>query len=97
MNARANIIWQSDFGNDSLPNVITRYALNFEEVAGAYWFRVVRPSVRASVCPSVRQKTVHATVSKFHIWIPHGKIVDTRFFFLSELSPFLELCPFEKI
>ena len=42
-------------------------------------------------------KTVHARVLKFDIWIPHGKIVNTRFFFLSELSPFLELCPFEKI
>ena len=40
--------------------------------------------------------TVHARVLKFHIWIPDGKIADT-FFFLSELSPFLELCPFEKI
>ena len=49
-----------------------------------------RPSVRSS-------KTVHARVLKFHIWIPHGKIVDARFFFLSELSLFLELCPFEKI
>ena len=47
---------------------------------------------------SVRSsKTVHARVLKFHIWIPHGKIADIRFFFLSELSPFLELCPFEKI
>ena len=49
------------------------------------------------VCASVRaSKTVHARVLKFHIWIPHGKIGDT-FFFLSELTPFLELCPFEKI
>ena len=24
--------------------------------------------------------TVHARVLKFHIWIPHGKIVDTHFF-----------------
>ena len=50
--------------------------------------------VSPCVCLS---KTVHARVLKFHIWIPHGKIVDTHFFFLSELSPFLELCPFEKI
>ena len=121
------------------------YAPNFEEVVGAYWFRVVR----ASVCPSIcSTKTVHARVLKFHIWSPRGKIVDVRFFscpscllfwsyaplkkskqnlmhaisyepcmlgfwnfiygflmekswplffFLSELSPFLELCPFEKI
>ena len=68
----------------------SNYAPNFEEVAGAYWFRVVHPSIRSS-------KTVHARVMKFHIWIPHGKIVDARFFFLSELSPFLELCPLEKM
>ena len=50
-----------------------------------------------SVHPSVlSSKTVHARVLKFHIWIPHGNIADTLFF-LSELSPFLELCPFEKI
>ena len=64
------------------------YAPNFEEIDGAYWFRVVRPSVHS--------RTVHARVLKFHIWISHGKIFDTHFFFLSELSPFLELCPFEK-
>ena len=40
--------------------------------------------------------TVHARALKFHIWIPHGKKGDP-FIFLSELSPFLELCPFEKI
>ena len=39
---------------------------------------------------------MHARVLKFHTWIPHRKIADT-FFFLSEVSPFLELCPFEKI
>ena len=37
-------------------------------------------SVHPSICSS---KTVHARVLKFHIWIPHGKIVDARFFFLS--------------
>ena len=66
------------------------YAPNFEEVDGAYWFRVVRPSVCSS-------RTMHARVLKCHIWIPHGKIADPYFFFLSVLSPFLELCPFEKI
>ena len=39
---------------------------------------------------------MHARVLKFRIWILHGKIADTLFF-LFELSPFLELCPFEKI
>ena len=56
-----------------------------------------------SVGPCIRSKhachilwTVHARVLKFYIWIPLGNIADTRFF-LTELSPFLELCPFEKI
>ena len=53
---------------------------------------VFRLSLRVSICSS---KTVHARVLKFHIWIPHGKIFDEHFFFLSKLSPFLELCPFE--
>ena len=51
-------------------------------------------SVRACVRSS---KTVHARVLKLHVWIPRGKIADTRFFFLSELFSFLELCPFDKI
>ena len=42
----------------------------------------VRASVHASVRPCVRSsKTVHARILKFHIWIPHGKIFDARFFF----------------
>ena len=49
----------------------------------------VHPCIRLSIHSS---KTVHARVLKFHTWIPHGKIFDTLFFFLSELSPFLELC-----
>ena len=65
------------------------YAPNFEEVDKACWFRVVHSSVHSS-------RTVHAKVLKFHIWIPHGKIANTRFFFLSKLSPFLELCPLKK-
>ena len=32
-----------------------------------------------SVHPSV-SRIMHAMVLKFHIWIPHGKIFDTRFF-----------------
>ena len=55
--------------------------------------------ILVSGCPCIRLwwRTVHARVLKFHIWIPRGKIADTHFFFLSELSPFMELCPFEKI
>ena len=64
---------------------ISYYDPSFQEVAGAYWFWVVR----ACICSS---KTVHARVLKFHIWIPHGKIVDTVFFlvqvtFLSGVMP----------
>ena len=55
------------------------YALNFEEVDGAYWFRVVCASVHSS-------KTVHARVFKFHIWIPHGIVADTRFFLVQVTS-----------
>ena len=51
--------------------------------------------MKKSECHILR--TVRASVLKFHIWIPHGKIDDPSFFFLSELSPFLELCTFEKI
>ena len=70
------------------------YAPNFEEFRSCGSILV---SGCPSVCPSIRSsKTVHATVLKFHIWIPHGKIA-VFFFFLSELSPFLELCPFEKM
>ena len=55
----------------------------------------VRASVRSSHACHILW-TMHARVLKFHIWIIHGTIADTRFFFLSELSPFLELCPFAK-
>ena len=57
---------------------ITNYAPNFEEVDKAYWFRVVRASVYASIRSS---RTVHARALKFHVWIPHGIIAD-RYFFL---------------
>ena len=56
---------------------------------GAYWFQLVRPCV----CPSICSKKIQARVLKFHIWIPRQKIADP-FFFLSELSPLAELCPF---
>ena len=51
--------------------------------------------MKSDACHILR--TVHARVLKFHIWISHGKIADPYFFFLTELSPVLELCPFEKI
>ena len=33
---------------------------------------------------------MYANILEFHIWIPHEKIGDPYFFFLSELSPILE-------
>ena len=62
---------------------------------GAYCFRLVRPSVSASVCPSV-QKKFKARVLKFHIWILSKNSLPV-FFFLCELSPLAELCPFEGL
>ena len=67
------------------------------------------PCVRASVRACVRSIhafhilwTVHARVLKFHIWIPHGKIADTRFFFfvfffLTSYLPFWSYAPLKKI
>ena len=71
----------------------TYFAPNFEEVDGAYWFGVKLASVCACVHSS---RTKHSRVLKFHIWILHGKIADARFFFLSELSSFLELSTLHK-
>ena len=42
---------------------------------GAYWFRLVRSSVRSS-----GQNRIQARVLKFHIWIPHQKIAYPYFF-----------------
>ena len=39
---------------------------------------------------------MHARVLKFHVWIPHEKIVDI-YFSPSGLYPFPELRPFEEI
>ena len=39
---------------------------------------------------------MYAIVLKFHTWIPHEKLGDL-YFFLSEFSPILEFCPFNKI
>ena len=66
------------------------YAPSFEKVG----------SILLSVCPFVRpsvQKKFEARVLKFHIWIPHQKIAYPHFFFLSELSPLAELCPFKGL
>ena len=39
---------------------------------------------------------MYANILKFHILIPHEKIGD-HIFFISQLSPILELFPFDKI
>ena len=51
------------------------------------------PSVRLSIRSS---KTVHARVLKFHIWIPHGKIVDPHFFSCPSYLPFWSYAPLKK-
>ena len=36
---------------------------------------------------------MYANILDFHIWIPHEKMGHPYFFFLTELSPILELFP----
>ena len=55
----------------------------------------VRPFVPSFVRPSV-QKQFKARVLKFHIWILRLNKA-YPYFFLSELSPLAELCPFEGL
>ena len=58
-----------------------------KKLTGHNWFRIVRPCVCPSVRPSASSsRTVHARVLKFHIWIPHGKMADTRFFLVQVIS-----------
>ena len=71
------------------------YAPTFEEVDGAYNFRV-HASVRECVFPSVRSsRTVHARFFEISYMDSLWKN-SWHTFFLSELSPFLELCPLKK-
>ena len=49
----------------------------------------IRPRIRSS-------KTVHARVLKFHLWISHGKIADTRFFSCLSYLPFWSYAPLKK-
>ena len=64
------------------PNVksMTAQAPNFEEVDGAYWFRVVCASVRPCIRSS---RTMHTRILKFHLWI-----ADTRFLSCPSYLPF---------
>ena len=41
-------------------------------------------------------KSVHARVLKFHIWIPHGKIADTRFIFIVRVISLSGVMPLWK-
>ena len=59
---------------------------------GAYCFRLVRPSVRPFVCPSV-QKKFKARVLKFHIWIPRQKIAYPYFFSCVNYLPLPRYAP----
>ena len=59
-------------------------------------------SILVSGCLSVHacirlSKTVHARILKFHIWIPHGKIADTRFFPCPSYLPFWSYASLKKI
>ena len=68
---------------------------NFKEVDGAYWFRVVHACFRG-VLASVRQEPCMLGFWNF-IYGSSRKNSWLMYSFLSKLSPFLELCPFEKI
>ena len=79
--------------NTVIPLRSSYYAPNFKEIDGAYWFRVVRACIRLCIRSS---RTVHARVLKFHIWIPHGKIVDAHFFSCPCCLPFWSYAPLKK-
>ena len=61
---------------------------------GAYWFRLVRSSVRLFVRSSV-QNRIQARVLKFHIWIPHQKIAYPYFFSCLNYLPLPSYAPFK--
>ena len=53
-----------------------------------YWFWLVRMRVCLCVCIHVRD-----IVLKLHVWIPHGKIADTYFWFSLNYLPLLNYGP----
>ena len=55
---------------------------------GAYWFRLVRSSVRSS-----GQNRIQASVLKFHIWIPHQKKTYPYFFSCPNYLPLPSYAP----
>ena len=58
------------------------YAPNFEKVGGGGILVSACPYVRTYVCIHVRD-----IVLKLHVWIPHGKIADTYFWFSLNYLP----------
>ena len=88
-------IWMCSISWEEIDQILCMYKILVGIDTWAKSWRAILDS--GCVCSSVRSRTVHARVLKFHIWIPHGKIFEPRFFFLSELSTFLELRLFEKI
>ena len=55
---------------------------------GIYWFQLVRVCVCMCVCMG------HGDiVLKLHVWIPHGKIADTYFWFSLNYLPLLNYDP----
>ena len=86
------------FSND--PRMISFLCPHLRRSWGAYWFRVVRPSVRPFVtlfdaCHILW--TVQARVFEFHVWIPHGKIADLYFLSHPSYLPFWSYIPLKKI
>ena len=53
--------------------------------------------VHTSTRASVRSRTVHARVLKFHILIPHGKLFDTGYFLVRVSSLSGVMPPLNKI
>ena len=52
----------------------------------SWWSILVSGCACVSVCVHPFVKNRAARVLKFHIWIPHGKIADTRFFLFQGIS-----------
>ena len=66
------------------------YAPNFEEVDGAYWFRVVRPSVCQESCMLRFLNFIYYGL------ISDGKIADPYFFSCPSYLPFWSYAPLKK-
>ena len=85
--------------------VILWYTNDLHSQMYIYWylcpqFRRSWLGILVSGCPCVRacvraSRTVHARVFKFNIWIPHGKIADTRLFLGRDL-PFWSYASLKK-